>query len=108
MAFLSDKLGKIKPSPGLELTRKVTEMKAEGKDVIGLGVGESNFETPDHIKEAGIKAIRDGKTRYTTVDGTIECKRAVALRGRAGGTNETRAPSGSALSRDRHVFDHFV
>ena len=80
MAFLSDTLSKIKPSPGLELTRLVDEMKAAGKDVIGLGVGQPDFETPDHIKEAGIKAIRDGKTKYTTVDGTVEVKEAVRLK----------------------------
>ncbi|MCH8172065.1 MAG: pyridoxal phosphate-dependent aminotransferase [Proteobacteria bacterium] len=80
MAFLSDNLGKIKPSPGLELQRLVTELKAAGKDVIGLGIGEPDFDTPDHIKEAGIRAIQEGQTKYTTVDGTIECKEAVALK----------------------------
>lgn len=77
MSYLSDKLSLIKPSPGLELMRRVTEMKAAGKDVIGLGVGEPDFDTPDHIKEAAYKAIRDGKTKYTTVDGTIELKEAI-------------------------------
>ncbi|MCH8322868.1 MAG: pyridoxal phosphate-dependent aminotransferase [Proteobacteria bacterium] len=80
MAFLSENLSKIKPSPGLELQRLVTELKAAGKDVIGLGIGEPDFDTPDHIKEAGIRAIQDGQTKYTTVDGTIECKEAVALK----------------------------
>ena len=80
MAFLSENLSKIKPSPGLELQRLVTELKAVGKDVIGLGLGEPDFDTPDHIKEAGIRAIQDGQTKYTTVDGTIECKQAVALK----------------------------
>ena len=80
MAFLSENLSKIKPSPGLELQRLVTELKAAGKDVIGLGLGEPDFDTPDHIKEAGIRAIQDGQTKYTTVDGTIECKEAVALK----------------------------
>ncbi|MCH8081485.1 MAG: pyridoxal phosphate-dependent aminotransferase [Proteobacteria bacterium] len=80
MAFLSENLSKIKPSPGLELQRLVTELKAAGKDVIGLGLGEPDFDTPDHIKEAGIRAIQDGQTKYTTVDGTIECKQAVALK----------------------------
>jgi len=77
MAFLSDNLAKIKPSPGLELQRLVTELKAAGKDVIGLGIGEPDFDTPDNIKEAGIRAIREGQTKYTTVDGTIECKQAI-------------------------------
>ncbi len=80
MAFLSENLSKIKPSPGLELQRLVVELKAAGKDVIGLGIGEPDFDTPDHIKEAGIRAIREGQTKYTTVDGTIECKEAVALK----------------------------
>ena len=80
MAFLSQNLSKIKPSPGLELQRLVVELKAAGKDVIGLGIGEPDFDTPDHIKEAGIRAIREGQTKYTTVDGTIECKEAVALK----------------------------
>lgn len=77
MSYISKRLGLIKPSPGLELMRRVSEMKAAGKDVIGLSIGEPDFDTPDHIKEAGIRAIREGKTKYTVVDGTPELKAAV-------------------------------
>lgn len=104
MAFLSDNLGKIKPSPGLELMRLVTELKASGKDVISLSVGEPNFETPDHIKEAGIKAIRDGKTRYTTVDGTIECKQAVALKFKRDNNLEFTTNQISVNSGSKHTI----
>ncbi|THB66830.1 MAG: pyridoxal phosphate-dependent aminotransferase [Gammaproteobacteria bacterium] len=74
---LSDRVKSIKPSPTLAITAKAAELRAEGKDVIGLGAGEPDFDTPQHIKEAGIKAINDGKTRYTPVDGTPELKQAI-------------------------------
>ena len=70
-------LNRIKPSPTLAITSRVQELKAQGVDVIGLGAGEPDFDTPDFIKEAGIQAIRDGKTKYTNVDGTPELKDAV-------------------------------
>ena len=70
-------LNRIKPSPTLAITSRVFELKRAGVDVIGLGAGEPDFDTPDFIKEAGIKAIRDGKTKYTDVDGTPELKEAV-------------------------------
>lgn len=73
-------LARIKPSPTLAITSRVQELKREGVDVIGLGAGEPDFDTPDFIKEAGIKAIRDGKTKYTNVDGTPELKEAVQLK----------------------------
>ena len=73
-------LNRIKPSPTLAITSRVIELKAAGIDVIGLGAGEPDFDTPDFIKEAGIKAIRDGKTKYTNVDGTPELKDAVILK----------------------------
>jgi aspartate aminotransferase len=73
-------LARIKPSPTLAITSRVLELKREGVDVIGLGAGEPDFDTPDFIKEAGIKAIRDGKTKYTNVDGTPELKEAVQLK----------------------------
>ena len=73
-------LARIKPSPTLAITTRVLELKREGVDVIGLGAGEPDFDTPDFIKEAGIKAIRDGKTKYTNVDGTPELKEAVRLK----------------------------
>lgn len=73
-------LNRIKPSPTLAITSRVQELKAQGVDVIGLGAGEPDFDTPDFIKEAGIKAIRDGQTKYTNVDGTPELKDAVVAK----------------------------
>ena len=70
-------LNRIKPSPTLAITARVAELKRAGVDVIGLGAGEPDFDTPEFIKEAGIKAIRDGQTKYTNVDGTPELKEAV-------------------------------
>lgn len=70
-------LNRIKPSPTLAITSRTFELKRAGVDVIGLGAGEPDFDTPDFIKEAGIQAIRDGKTKYTDVDGTPELKEAV-------------------------------
>ena len=70
-------LDRIKPSPTLAITSRVFELKAQGVDVIGLGAGEPDFDTPDFVKEAAIKAIRDGKTKYTNVDGTPELKAAI-------------------------------
>lgn len=74
---LSDTLNRVKPSPTLAVTQKARELKAKGIDVIGLGAGEPDFDTPDHIKAAGIKAIEDGKTKYTNVDGIPELKDAI-------------------------------
>ena len=70
MSIISDSLKKIKPSPTIAVTQKARELKAAGKDVIGLGAGEPDFDTPDNIKQAAIKAINDGDTKYTAVDGT--------------------------------------
>ena len=74
---LSRRVQSIKPSPTLAVTTRAAELRAAGKDIIGLGAGEPDFDTPDHIKEAAIKAIHDGKTKYTAVDGTPELKQAV-------------------------------
>ena len=73
-------LGRIQPSPTLAITSRVMELKREGVDVIGLGAGEPDFDTPEHIKQAGIDAIRAGKTKYTNVDGTPELKAAIATK----------------------------
>jgi aspartate aminotransferase len=78
MAFLADALSRVKPSQTIAVTNKAMELKAEGRDVIGLGAGEPDFDTPEHIKEAAIRAMRDGKTKYTVVDGIPELKRAIA------------------------------
>ena len=71
MSIISDSLKKIKPSPTIAVTQKARELKAAGKDVIGLGAGEPDFDTPDNIKQAAIKAINDGDTKYTAVDQRI-------------------------------------
>ncbi len=70
-------LARISPSPTLAMTSRVLDLKRQGIDVIGLGAGEPDFDTPDHVKEAGIRAIRDGRTKYTNVDGTPELKQAI-------------------------------
>jgi aspartate aminotransferase len=77
MAFLADSLSRIKPSATIAVTNKARELKAAGRDVIGLGAGEPDFDTPENIKEAAIKAIRDGQTKYTAVDGIPELKKAI-------------------------------
>jgi aspartate aminotransferase len=77
MGFLSAALGRIQPSPTIAVSNRAAELKAEGKDVIGLGQGEPDFDTPDHIKEAAIAAIRAGDTKYTIVDGTKALKQAI-------------------------------
>jgi aspartate aminotransferase len=79
MAFLAEQLKRIKPSPTIAVTDKARALKLAGRDVIGLGVGEPDFDTPDNIKQAAIKAILDGKaSKYTQVDGMAELKEAVA------------------------------
>ena len=77
MSIISDSLKRIKPSPTIAVTQKVRELRAAGKDVIGLGAGEPDFDTPDNIKQAAIKAINKGDTKYTAVDGTPALKKAI-------------------------------
>jgi aspartate aminotransferase len=77
MAFLSDTLARVKPSPTIAVTTKAQALKSEGKDVIGLGAGEPDFDTPENIREAAKRAIDSGKTRYTPVDGIPELKAAI-------------------------------
>ena len=74
---LSNRVKNIKPSPTLAVSARAAQLKAEGKDIIGLGVGEPDFDTPDHIKAAGIDAIKSGFTKYTAVGGTPSLKKAV-------------------------------
>ncbi len=74
---LSDRVNAIKPSPTLAVTTLANQLRAEGRDVIGLGAGEPDFDTPDHIKQAAIEAIHKGQTKYTPVDGTVELKQAI-------------------------------
>ncbi len=75
--FLSKRVQKVKPSPTLVVTARAAKLKAEGHDIIGLGAGEPDFDTPAYIADAGIDAIRTGITRYTAVDGTTELKDAI-------------------------------
>ena len=80
MSLISAALGRISPSPTLAMTTRVLELKAQGVAVIGLAAGEPDFDTPDFVKDAAIQAIRDGKTKYTNVDGTPELKAAIAAK----------------------------
>ena len=74
---LAERLKRVKPSPTVALTGRVAKLKAEGKDIIGLGVGEPDFDTPVHIADAGVEAIRKGFTRYTAVEGIPELQEAI-------------------------------
>lgn len=80
MSFLSQTLSRVKPSPTIAVTTKAAELKAAGRDVIGLGAGEPDFDTPQNIKEAAVQAIADGKTKYTAVDGIPELKQAICAK----------------------------
>ena len=75
--LLSRRVQRVKPSPTLAVTNRARELRAAGKDVLGLGAGEPDFDTPEHIKQAAIEAIRSGFTKYTAVDGTPELKQAI-------------------------------
>ena len=77
MSIISNSLKKIKPSPTIAVTQKARELKAAGKDVIGLGAGEPDFDTPENIKGAAIEGITNGATKYTPVSGTMKLKRAI-------------------------------
>ena len=80
MKLLSYNLDRVKPSPTIAVTNKAAELKAAGHDVIGLAAGEPDFDTPQHIKDAGIAAITSGKTKYTAVDGIAELKQAICAK----------------------------
>ncbi|MGF7162039.1 aspartate aminotransferase [Rhodoligotrophos appendicifer] len=80
MALISETLKRIKPSPTIAVTQKARDLKAQGRDVIGLGAGEPDFDTPDNIKNAAIEAIRRGETKYTAVDGIPELKSAIVAK----------------------------
>ncbi len=80
MTFLSATLDRVKPSPTIAVTTKAAELKAAGRDVIGLGAGEPDFDTPQNIKDAAVKAIAEGKTKYTAVDGIPELKEAICAK----------------------------
>lgn len=80
MPFLSSTLARVKPSPTIAVTNLAAELKAKGQDVIGLGAGEPDFDTPQNIKDAAIAAINAGKTKYTAVDGIPELKKAICAK----------------------------
>ena len=77
MPILAKNLSRVKQSPTMAVTALARELRAAGEDVIGLGAGEPDFDTPEHVKEAAITAMRNGETKYTAVDGTVELKEAV-------------------------------
>ena len=80
MSILAERLSKIAPSPTVAVTTKANALKAEGKDVIGLGAGEPDFDTPAHIAEAGIQAIKNGKTRYAPPNGILELRKEIVAK----------------------------
>ncbi len=80
MAFLADALSRVKPSATIAVAQKARELKAQGRDVIGLGAGEPDFDTPDNVKNAGIEAIRRGETKYTPVSGIVPLREAIAAK----------------------------
>ena len=102
---ISEALKRVQPSATLAVTNKAREMRAAGHDVIGLGAGEPDFDTPDNIKDAAIEAIRRGETKYTNTDGIIELKRAIAQKFRRendleyGNEQISVSPGGSPQSR---------
>src|SRR5215472_11140422 len=74
---LSERAARLQPSPTLAVTARAAELKAAGKDITGLGAGEPDFDTPEHIKNAAIRAIKAGQTKYTAVEGTLSLRRAI-------------------------------
>ena len=74
---LSERIARVKPSPTMAVTAKAAELKRAGKDIIGLGAGEPDFDTPAHIREAAMEALRSGRTRYTAVEGILELREAI-------------------------------
>ena len=80
MSLLAEKMSRVKPSQTLVVTQKARELRARGEDVIGLGAGEPDFDTPDNIKQAAMDAIRRGETKYTAVDGIAELKEAICAK----------------------------
>ena len=77
MTFISDSLNKIKPSATMVITAKATQLKREGKNVIGLSSGEPDFDTPQHVKQAAIDAINNGHTKYTNIEGIPELRQSI-------------------------------
>src|SRR3954464_11660226 len=80
MSFVADRLKAIKPSPTLAVSAKAAKLKSEGRDVIAMGAGEPDFDTPQHIKDAAIAAINKGFTKYTPAGGTASLKKAIVAK----------------------------
>ena len=78
MSLIADSLSRVQPSATIAVTQKARQLKASGRDVIGLGAGEPDFDTPENIKQAAIEAIQRGETKYTDVGGIPELKKAIA------------------------------
>ena len=104
MSIVSNSLKRIKPSPTLAVTQKARELKAAGKDVISLGAGEPDFDTPDNIKQAAIKAINDGDTKYTAVDGTPALKDAIIKKFKRENNLEYQADQITVGAGGKHVI----
>lgn len=109
MAFIADALSRIKPSPTMAVSSKAAELRAAGKDVIGLGSGEPDFDTHDYVKQAAIKAINEGQTKYTAVDGTVELKDAIIEKFRRENGLEFKRENISVNSGGKHtIYNAFV
>ena len=80
MSFLADRLSNIKPSPTIAVTQKAADLKAQGRNVIGLGAGEPDFDTPENVKIAAKAAIDKGETKYTAVNGTLALRKAICAK----------------------------
>lgn len=109
MTFLSQTLARVKPSPTVAVTQLAAELKAQGRDVIGLGAGEPDFETPAHIRAAGIAAIEAGKTRYTAPDGIAELKQAICAKfARENGLNYVPAQISVSTGGKQVLYNAFM
>src|SRR5436853_5705664 len=104
MTFLADTLARVKPSPTIAVTDKARELKAAGRDVIGLGAGEPDFDTPENIREAAKRAIDAGHTRYTAVDGIPELKAAIVRKFQRENQLEYQAPQISVGTGGKQVL----
>ena len=104
MSIISDSLKRIKPSPTIAVTQKARELKAAGKNVIGLGAGEPDFDTPENIKAAAIKAINNGDTKYTAVDGTAELKKAIVEKFKRENNLNYKTEEITVGARGKHVI----
>ena len=104
MSIVSNNLKRIKPSPTLAVTQKARELKAAGKDVISLGAGEPDFDTPDNIKQAAIRAINEGDTKYTAVDGTPVLKDAIIKKFKRENNLEYQADQITVGAGGKHVI----